>query len=111
MTNKSNFPLGILADFDDEELTSFFVIRSAVHRGWQDVDFDSVENYIHSSLGSGTLTNYIFDKRDEALDWLNSNCVEDNVRFTFGTTTEWISDDESVELFTFALVSKEYAGE
>lgn len=105
---KSNFPYGIFADFDDEELTSYVVIRSAVHRGWQDVDFDKIEDYVNSYLGSGSLTDYIIQKRNEALKWLNENCVEDNVRFTFSTTTD---DDDDVEHFIFALVSKEYAGE
>lgn len=106
MTYKHDFPLGGLAVDSDSNAVSFQAIRSAVDSGWSDVDYERIEKFIFEGVGSDTIEDYISNKRDEAILWLNANCVTDNVKFEYYQTID-DSGDEDEELFVFALSSTE----
>lgn len=84
--DKVNFPWGTISVRDDFELVAFEVIRHAYERGWRDVDFQSVEEYIYNGIGE--LTEYLFAKRNEAIVWLNENACEDNVYYDYFETVD-----------------------
>lgn len=96
---KYDFPYGTLSSSDDFAIVAYEVIRSAYTKGWNNVDFDKIESELDE------LTDELAQKRDEAIIWLNQNCVTENVEFEYFETVD-DSEEDDVPLAVFGLYSR-----
>ena len=103
---KIDTAFGTLSVREDFEEVAFEVIRKAHNLGWQDVDFEAVDKYIYN--GVGELTEYLFTKRDEAIIWLNQNCVTDKVYFEYFETLDEDYEDNETLVAGFGIYSTEF---
>jgi hypothetical protein len=108
---KINEPFGIVFLSREKEETAFSIIYSATEEGWDKVSLDDVEDTLNTPEGqSPEFLEYLFKMRDEALDWLNQNCVGELVRYDYFEDKDE-DKDEQFDVFGYGVFSREYLEE